>query len=124
MSTCVPVALAMFLREVWSEKGEADVPLGIQAVSANAEMSMLAIAYAVQRASRDVDRHTRDIAMGGAPQRAATKSHAFKLAKELVDHGLSLMDVRFGRKKLGDYTPSEADDYADTVKAAGRTMLV
>lgn len=114
-------ALKDFVCSVWSAEGNSsqlDIDVAVKAVAANHDMASAAIRWAVSDIARWVDRDVRGISLSNR-----RGSHS-ALVTSIVEHGLSLLDVKFGKKLLGDYLPYEAIDYAEQVKTSGRTMLV
>lgn len=119
------MTLVTFVREFWKNEIErnqgTEVTLdGIAAaILKDAALTEQAVRYAVKiMRAKFAENGARQVLMGGGA------TCEVSLAEALVAHGLSLLDAKFGGKKLGDYVPVDLAVYAAQQRAQGQTMLV
>lgn len=95
----------------------------IEAVMADEALARTAVTWAVEVICKShVGRAIRERMVHD--EKDMNDSATKRLVNAIVDYGLSLLDVKFGSKKLGDYLPSEAVAYAGQQHEAARKMAI
>lgn len=106
---------------MWRDCGSIDEELAIQTILADKALTLQAIRYVVSVAARHQSNSLiREVALGDGHRKQKALGSAIVTA--LVDAGLSLLDVRFGSKVLGDYLPAELSSYVATQQQTALTM--
>lgn len=131
----LPSELRSFLVDLWLKQIEAgvqpDLSLAAECVSTNPQLNATAIGWVIEVAAESLV-HSRARARllptassdPAGPSDSPSLVTRSVLVSAMVKHGMGLMDLRFGAKKLGDFLPSEAVVHADYLATSGRTMLI
>lgn len=97
----------------------------IAAVLADDTMRGLAVGYAVKNiVGSRVNSLIRGDRFHGETAVSERGGASRRLIAAVTDYGLSLLDVHFGAKCLGDYLPHEAVTYASQQHGAARKMAI
>lgn len=122
--------IRQFLVEFWTSRVDIDgtscqIDPAVEAVLSDAAMTRQAVTWAVGR--------IRTGSVGDAIKNRLTKTgrdvskqetDTRGLVNDLIEHGLTLLDVRFGRLALGDYLPAHLRDYGETNVESGKTHIL
>lgn len=122
MSEATGGELLQFLRSYWMkqiERGDSfDVEGAIRSILSDECMTRAAVRNAVVAISRkEIDRNIRAAQLGN-------NVRVSPLVDAIIAHGLSLLDTKFGARKLGDYSPESLLVYAEQQGRFGKTVLV
>lgn len=92
-------------------------------ILADAALTAMAVEYAVTNVrQRDAGKLIRRQMLGVHETNYKDNASTRQFVEALTAYGLSLLDVRFGAKRLGDYLPEEALAYARQQHDAARTI--
>lgn len=106
-----------------------EIAPAVAAVLADPAITRGAVEYAVIRLrNEDLDRHLRTAFTGiGATKIAGSAVHTKptgQLMDALIEHGMTILEVRFGAHRLGDYLPGSLRTYGEGLIGRGKTEIV
>lgn len=121
--------LRKFLSVLWrqeaSERGTYSCDLAVAKILESPELTSEAVVYAVKVLEGHVNKQLRGVLIGGSATGMRTVERATsELVESLIEHGMTLMDMRVGKRILGDSTPEQLTNYASQVIESGQTAIV
>lgn len=112
---------------LWREqiaKGDATCAIApaVDLVLRDPALTMEAVTFAVQRVRRkSVDSEMRAVLTTKAKTCGGYHS---AIVEDLIEYGMSLLDMRLGQRVLGDYVPSDLRHYGEINVEGGKTSIL